>query len=867
MTHFKWKMKSLVCVAVVSLLQLAAPPSTTALTFHKVISPGGKTSLEVRNENDGSLTFSVQHDGESIIQNGTMGLVTEAYDLSSRLWFDSEEQRTVEQSYVLSQQFNGPVHSSAQEMTLKYHRGQATLAIDIRAHDEGIAFRYRVSGLGKTRVVREHTRFTFPEETGLWASPYRQAKDYEERYPYVSAERIEGQHYSLPVLASIRNNRIWSLVTEAGTYVHPTYPASHLRGVSTSKRSFEFRLPGPDESPTTDQDEKTTFLTEESLQTPWRVLLTSKSLDRLTNTSMLTDLNPAVTTAEDLSWIRSGKTLWSWWSNEEKAREGDDMLLSQREYIDAAERLGMTFVTLDCCYNDSDSSIEKLAEYAHDRGIELFIWKHKGDFTHSDGTYFNDAEVNQLLANIRARGVDGLKIDFMQSDRLETLKLYERIARSGLKNHLLVNFHGSTKPGGENRTYPNIITSEAVLGSEQYKYGRPPTAQHDATLPFTRNVVGGMDATPVIFSNSNLKTTIAHQLALGIVFSSAMLHLADSSAAYERWDGTPLLRALPTVWDESRLLDGFPDDFAVIARRSGEEWYLGAITDDSRDLDVPLSFLAQDRTYIATVFEDREDGKGLRTYSRRVQANDKMTLRLQTHGGASVHLSEAGLAFPATADRYLEAEQAEISGTARSVACSGCSKGKKVGNLGIDGKIQWNMVEVPETGSYRLRIGYLSEDPRKLRLTVDGREYLLAPPRSGRGNDGQPSGWEIVRNTEIDVPLTKGRHSIAIDGVDPWAPDIDRVALLRVWQGKEKRKEIHAATGGSTSLTINYRASRDTQMKLSVNGVISSISLPATSEGGGAKTVYPVLRRGNNVVSWSIADHESVDDVRLFFGQ
>ncbi len=111
MTHFKWKMKSLVCLAVVSLLQLASPPSTTALTFHKVVSPGGKTSLEVRNENDGSLTFSVQHDGESIIQNGTMGLVTEAHDLSSRLWFDSEEQRTVEQSYVLSQQFNGPVHS------------------------------------------------------------------------------------------------------------------------------------------------------------------------------------------------------------------------------------------------------------------------------------------------------------------------------------------------------------------------------------------------------------------------------------------------------------------------------------------------------------------------------------------------------------------------------------------------------------------------------------------------------------------------------------------------------------------------------------------------------------------------------------
>lgn len=365
----------------------------------------------------------------------------------------------------------------------------------------------------------------------------------------------------------------------------------------------------------------------------------------------------------------------------------------------------------------------------------------------------------------------------MQSDRLETLTLYGWIAQSALKHRLVVNFHGSTKPGGENRTYPNIVTSEAVLGSEQYKYGRPPTATHDATFPFTRNIVGKMDATPVIFSNSTLKTTVAHQLALSILYSSAMLHLADSAAAYETWPGRHLLRALRTVWDESRLLAGFPDDYAVFARRNADEWFIGGISDEARSLSIPLSFLNQNTTYTAMIFSDINDGRALTISTQRVTSRDSLDLRMLRHGGISIHISRTPLPCEDHTGTLFEAELSHRSGQASISPCPGCSGGRKVGNLGSNGAITFPNISVDRAGIYTLSVGYLSEDPCSFLLRVNDRNIVVAPPRSGKGNDGQPSGWEIVRNVDIPVELHSGTNTVTISGNTPWAPDIDRVIV------------------------------------------------------------------------------------------
>ncbi len=898
---------SAVAIATLALTvgMLSPATSASALTTHTVTSPDGLTSLTVRNENDGTLTYSVVQNGLAVIDSSSMGVATAAVDLSTGLAFDSETQTTVTQSYSLIEHFNGPISSTATQMTLAYHRGSASLQVVVQARNDGVAFRYLVSGVGSTTITREATTFALPSGTGLWASDYRGARDYEERYPYVSAASMGTRHFAMPVLGSLNNNAAWMLISEAAVYVDPTYPAIRLDAQGTGNRTLKAQLPGPDSNVFDTSTSGTQVATSGSFATPWRVIVASPSLNTLATTSIITDLNPALAPGTDTSWIRTGKALWSWWSNEESAANGDDMVRSQKEYIDTAEQLGMEFVTVDCCYNNSGTSVETIAAYAAQRGMGIFIWKNKGDYTNTDGSYYSQAQLDTALQAIANRGVVGIKIDFMQSDRLETMALYDRIAKAGMKAHLLVNFHGSTKPSGENRVYPNIITSEAILGSEQYKYGRAPTATDDATYPFTRNVVGGMDMTPVIFSNSNLNTTHAHQLALSIVFTSAMQHFADSAAAYETWVGRHLLSAVPTVWDESRLVEAFPDDYATFARRSGSDWYIGAITDAARTTSIPLTFLGSG-SYTATLFKDGASDREIVTETRTVTSSTVLAVPLRAHGGLSVHIGTTPLPFNGTADRVLEAEASGNvrTGTAAVYACPGCSGGSKVGYLGMGATLKFTGVQAPAAGSYVLRVGYLSEDPRSFTVSVNGgTPQTVSPPRSGKGNAGNPSGWEIVRDVDVPVTLVAGANTVTIGNASAYAPDIDRIIVLRSYEAESAANTltgnaaVAACTGaecsgskvgnlygastlvfagvvaqqaGSTTVHIRYASATPRTVQLRVNGGSPTmVSFPATAswQDISTQTVHLNLAAGSNTITFDSAGGYSPDIDRIIVRQ
>ncbi|MFT4028558.1 MAG: glycoside hydrolase family 97 catalytic domain-containing protein [Protaetiibacter sp.] len=886
-----------------AMLSPAMPAS--ALTVHTVTSPDGLTSLTVRNEDDGTLSYSVIQDGIAVLDDSSMGVVTAAVDLSTGLAFGSDTRTTVTQNYALVEHFDGPITSTANQMTLSYHRGSAVLKVVVQARNDGVAFRYLVSGVGGTTITSEATTFALPSGTGLWASDYRSARDYEETYPYVSAASMGTRHFAMPVLGSLDDNAAWMLITEAAVYVNPSYPAIRLDAQGTGNRVLKAQLPGPDDDVFDTSTSGTQVATSGSFATPWRVVVASASLDTLTTTSMITDLNPAPARGTDTSWIRTGTALWSWWSNEESAANGDDMVRSQKEYIDTAEQLGMDFVTVDCCYNDSDTSVETIAAYAAKRGIGVFIWKNKGDFTNDDGSYYTQAQLDTALRSIADRGVAGIKIDFMQSDRLETIALYDRIAKAAMKARLLVNFHGSTKPSGENRTYPNIITSEAVLGSEQYKYGRAPSASDDATYPFTRNVIGGMDMTPVIFSDSDLSTTHAHQLALSIVFSSAMQHFADSAAAYETWVGRHLLSRVPTVWDESHLVEGFPDDYATFARRSGSEWYIGAITDGARTTSIPLTFLGSG-SYTATLFEDGANDHEIITETRTVTSSSVLAVPLRAHGGLSVHIGKTPLPFDGTADRVLEAEAGGNvrTGSAAVYSCPGCSGGSKVGYLGNGATVQFSDVQAPAAGDYVLRVGYLAEDPRSFTVSVNGgAPQEVSPPRSGLGNDGNPSGWDIVRDVDVPVTLAAGANTVTIGNASAYAPDIDRIIVLRSYEAEAAantltgRATVLPCTGaecsgakvgrltgssalvvsgvvaqqaGSTTVQIRYASAAGGTMQLRVNGGEPiTVTFPKTDGGNdiSTRTVHLNLAAGANTIAFRAASACAPDIDRIIVRQ
>jgi alpha-glucosidase len=876
-----------------------------ALTIHTVTSPGGGTSLTVRNEDDGTLTYSVSQGGQSVMDASKMGIVTAAVDLSTGLWFDSETTRTVTQSYSLVEHFNGPVSSTANEMTLTYHRGSAQLQVVIQAHDDGVAFQYRVSGVGSTNITSEATTFALPTGTGLWASDYRTARDYEQTYPYVSSSAMGTRHFAMPTLGSLRNNAAWMLITEASVYNNGTYPAIRLDAQGNGSQVLKAQLPGPDSNVFDTSTSGTSVATSGAFTTPWRVIVTSSSLDAMTNTSLITDLNPDPATGTDTSWIKPGKALWSWWSNEENYANGDDMVVSQKSYIDSAEQLGMQYVTVDCCYNSTNSDVATIAAYGKKHGIGIFIWKNKGDYTNADGTYMNQAAINTALQAIANQGVAGIKIDFMQSDRADTMALYDRITIGAANAHLLVNFHGSTKPSGENRTLPQVITTEAVLGNEQYKYGRAPTAADDATYPFTRNVVGGMDMTPVTFSISSLNTTQAHQLALSVVFASAMQHFADSNAAYETWVGRHFLKAVPTVWDQSKLIEGFPGNYATFARRSGSDWYIGAITDAARTTSIPLTFLGSG-SYTATIFKDGATDQQIATETRTVTASDTLAIPLRQHGGLSVQISQNPLTFDGTSDRVLEAEATSntLAGGASVANCSGCSGGKKVGNLGNGGTVAFTGVQAATAGTYALKVGYLSADPRSFTVSVNGgTPQTVSPPRSGGGNAGNPSGWDVVRDVDVNVALNAGSNTITIGNAGGYAPDIDRIIVQKSYEAEASGNTltgsasvasctgpecsgskianltgassitftaVAAQTAGSTTVQIRYASGTARTAHVRANGgTAQTVTFPATVDGNdvSTKTVYLSLAAGSNTITIDAAGGTAPDIDRIIVRQ
>lgn len=890
---------------VIGMVGIAGAPLASALTVHVVTSPDGQTALTVRNEDNGTLTYSVAQSGQPVLDSSRLGVLTAAVDLSTGLSFVGESTTTVTQSYSLIEQFDGPIASTANQMTLTYTKGGAQLKLVAQAHDDGVAFRYEATGVGTTTITREATTFALPSGAGLWASDYRASRDYEDRYPYVSSASMGTRHFSMPTLGSLNNNARWMMITEADVYTAPSYPAIRLDAQGNGNRILKAQLPGQDSNVFDTSTTGTQVATTGAFTTPWRVIAASDELRELVDTNIVTDLAPAPASGTDTSWIRPGKALWSWWSNEENASAGDDMVRSQKEYIDTAEELGMQYVTVDCCYNDGNDDVETITAYGKKHGIGIFIWKQKGDYTNADGSYFSQAQLDAAMQEVADRGVAGVKIDFMQSDRLETMALYDRIAKAAMSAQLLVNFHASTKPAGENRTYPNLITSEGILGSEQYKYGRPPTAADDATYPFTRNVVGGMDMTPVVISNSDLLTTHSHQLALSVVFASAMVHYADSAAAYETWVGRHLLSAIPTVWNESRLIEGFPGDYATFARRSGADWFVGAITDDARTATIPLNFLSGG-SYTATIFKDGATGQQIATETRTVTASTVLSLPMSTHGGVSMHISSTPLVFGGTADRVL---QAEASGNTRTggasvVACPGCSGGQKVGNLGNGGAVTFTGVQAPAAGAYTLKVGYLAEDARSFTVSVNGGAALtVGPPRSGKGNDGNPSGWEIVRDVDVPVTLAAGSNTVTIGNAGGYAPDIDRIIVERGYEAESTANTrtgnatvttctgaecsggkvgnlygastltftgVVAQVAGSTTVQIRYAAATARSLQVRVNGGSpQTVAFPVTADWNDISTLtlHLPLSAGSNTITLDSAGGYGPDVDRLIARQ
>ena len=371
--------------------------------------------------------------------------------------------------------------------------------------------------------------------------------------------------------------------------------------------------------------------------TPWRVVIIG-TLKDVVESTLVTDVSKPCRIA-DTSWIHPGVVSWVYWAYNHGSNDYDII----KKYVDMAATLHLPYVLIDAEWDEMKApyTIEDAVNYARSKSVKPLIWYNSSvgwvDGAPTPKFRLNKPEDREKeFAWCEKMGVAGVKIDFFSGDNQKNMDYCIDLLESAAGHHLLVNFHGATIPRGWQRTYPNLMSTEGVYGAEWYN--NVPTftdkaACHNATLPFTRNVIGPMDYTPCTFSDSQHPhiTTNAHELALTVLFESGLQHLADKPESYfaQPDQVQQFLSELPSVWDETFLIDGYPGRFVILARRSGHRWYVAGINglDVPQYFSVSLDFMQNDQKI--TAFADSEHS----SWDIRTMNKVPREIHLQPRGG------------------------------------------------------------------------------------------------------------------------------------------------------------------------------------------------------------------------------------------
>lgn len=560
-------------------------------------SPNGRitVSLDGSPSELGTATYTVELGGSEVLAESGLGITFDGLDMSRLVLIGEGVARTVEDRYELVGRAD-PLVGTAHERTAMVAGATGDrMAITFRVYDDAVALRYEVADRRpETRILEDHTEFAFAAPGKAWIQPHDLPGYAQPAYeaPYSNGVDI-GHDAPVPswnVPALFETGGRWVLLAEADAA--PGDYGAHLR--PTGGLTYQIAMPQPSEGMSTaPAGEPARF----PWRSPWRVIVVAEDLAGIVETDAITHL-AASSQLADVCWVRPGRVSWSWWSDHTSPR--DPAALA--EYVDLSAEFGWEYTLIDANWDEIPPlELERVIRRAHDAGVGVFLWYNSGgsnnEVTERPRDRMEDPERRkQEFAWLADLGVAGVKVDFFHSDRAEMIGRYLAIAGDAAEVGLMVNYHGSTVPRGWERTWPNIMTMEAVRGAEQYAFDPryPDTAVwHNAILPFTRNVIGPMDYTPVTFSDQQFphRTTNAHELALAVVYESPLQHFADSAESYRSLPAPVkrFLMTVPATWDETRFLAGYPGELAVVARRSGDRWFVGAIGGPSAQ-SVTVSF-------------------------------------------------------------------------------------------------------------------------------------------------------------------------------------------------------------------------------------------------------------------------------------
>ncbi len=542
------------------------------------------------------------------------------------------------------------------ELLLNFREGYS---LAFRAYDEGVAYRFITAyPENSLEVIAETVAFHFEENHRLFwpveSSPTFQSH-YEAAYRDIRLGDLAMDQYgSLPMLLETRQGT-QLLITEADLYDYPNLflfgtGANSLRGVQP-KAILETYKRG-DRAEVIASNADYIAMTRGSRSFPWRVMVVASEDRELLENELVYKLSSPCLLAET-DWIRPGKVAWDWWNANNiygvDFRAGINTE-TYKYYIDFASEFGLEYVildegwsasTLDLSTGNPELNIEELFAYAENKDVGIILW-----------VLWNalDKDLEATLDRFAGWGARGIKVDFMVRADQDMVNYYERVAAEAAKRELLVNYHGAYKPSGLNRKYPNVVNYEGVKGLENSKWEEAVSPWHDVVLPFTRMVAGPMDYTPGAMINANKENfravftqpmsqgTRAHQAAMYVLYDAPLQMLCDNPSNYlKEPEYTRFLAEIPVSWDQTIGLPSRVGEYVVMARRQGDVWYLGAMTNwDTRTLEIDPSFLGNG-TFQIDYLEDGPNADrhaaDYRMSTRTLQPGEKISIKMAPGGG------------------------------------------------------------------------------------------------------------------------------------------------------------------------------------------------------------------------------------------
>lgn len=637
------------------ILSILMLPGHSKAQDYTLESPGKVNRVEVFiGEN---ITYQVIHNNKTVLYPSAISMTINGQTYGTSPKVRKALDRSVNETLkpVLKVKRAG-IQDHYNELELQF---SGRYSITFRAYDDGVAYRIVTSMKGEITVQQEHIEYNFGEDH-VASFPVADGffTHYERNYTTQNMSALGNDEMScLPLLVHLPNGSKVA-ITESDVY---DYPGFYLKK-GTAKHSLSGVLPSypktyeqPD-----DRDvrpvEREDFLakTNGKRKFPWRLMVISDEDKDLVENELVYKLASPLK-LEDTSWIQPGKVAWDWYNANNITGvdfESGINTDTYKYYIDFASAHGIEYIILDEGWYDIKTNdlvhpvptidMEELARYAENKKVGLILWvtwKALEDM------------LDPALAQFEKWGIKGIKVDFMQRDDQWMVNYYEKVARRAAEHKLLVDYHGSYKPDGLRRAYPNVVTREGVKGLEQHKWdGQMANPEYDLEMPFIRMLAGPVDYTPGAMRNAQKKNYFAsferpmslgtrcHQLAMYVVYESPLQMLADSPSSYwKEPECMEFLSAVPTVWDDTKVLDAKFGDYLLVARQSGEEWYIGALTDWSgRDLEVDLSFLG-DGEYSIDIYQDGKNAErhaeDFKRAKKKVTNQDKLKIQLASGGG------------------------------------------------------------------------------------------------------------------------------------------------------------------------------------------------------------------------------------------